>query len=225
MENAPPCENTSGGDTDYHDWYAKDDDEAHHYLQKGYRSTLGHLIYIASTTRPDTRQSIAVLARYSQRPGKKAFEALMKHVRFLKGTRHWRLTYYGHATKPVPWEHIRAKVWVDADHASCPETRKSYTGIAVHIGVASGDGVGACPGGAVQWHCKRQGLATGSTTNATIAQDNTADVAVHSTDAEVLALLDACSPVRVIRNLLAEAGAAGQPPTEVFTDSLSLIHI
>ena len=76
---------------------------------------------------------------------------------------------------------------------------------------------------AVQWHCKRQGLATGSTTNATIAQDNTADVAVHSTGAEVLALLDACSPVRVIRNLLAEAGAAGQPPTEVFTDSTGAI--
>ena len=73
------------------------------------------------------------------------------------------------------------------------------------------------------WQCRRQGLATsnspGKPSNATITQDQSADVATHSTDAEVLALLDACSPVRVIRNTLAETGADRQPPTEVFTDS------
>jgi hypothetical protein len=192
------------------------------YLDKGYRQTLGSCSYLSSLSRPDTQQSTSVLTRYGHKPGKLAYEAALRHVRYLKFSEQEHLTYRGHATTPVPWSNIIVKAWVDADHGSCPDTRKSYTGIIIHIGIArdpTGTSTAACPGGAVLWSCRRQGISHDRITHASTPEDDKIDTAMNSTDAESIGLTDVGAPLRCLRNLLRELGAPQRHPSEVYNDN------
>ena len=54
--------------------------------------------------------------------------------------------------------------------------------------------------------------------------DQAADIARHSTDAEVLAASDAATPIYTVRMLMAELGATQHAPTQVFSDSKPAVN-
>ena len=54
--------------------------------------------------------------------------------------------------------------------------------------------------------------------------DQAADIARHSTDAEVLAASDTATPIYTVRMLMAELGATQHAPTQVFSDSKPAVN-
>ena len=225
LDDAPGAANPHGSDAKYAEWYACDDAEAQTYLNAGYRRRSGSISYIAAVSRPDVQQSASVLARYNRRPGRRADDASKRTVRYLKSTRRKHLCYSGHRTVPVPWDNICVETYVDADHASCPDSRKSYTGL-LHFIRARHEHGNDSPVGAMAWRCARQGCITSNSLNDGVSNslDDGVSTAKHSTDAEVIALTDAVAPVRRLRNLLREIGAPQLAPSRVHSDSQPAIN-
>ena len=58
-----------------------------------YREALGKLLYLSIATRPDIAYAVGVLCRFSENPGREHWLALKRVIRYLKGTREFKLTY------------------------------------------------------------------------------------------------------------------------------------
>lgn len=59
-----------------------------------YRSAIGSVMYAMLATRPDIAYSIAIVAEFSQSPTQHHWRALRPLLRYLRKTKHYKLTYY-----------------------------------------------------------------------------------------------------------------------------------
>jgi hypothetical protein len=108
-----------------------------------YREVIGGLMYIANGTRPDISYATNVLAQAASNPSQVHWQAAKHLVRYLKGTRNYRLTY-GTSSGMFAYS--------DASHASEELRWKSMSGYTFMIN-----------GGAVSWSAKKQPIVALST--------------------------------------------------------------
>jgi len=223
LSGLPPVDNPSPSNPCYRDWAATTEDEATHFLDnKRYRALTGSITYIATVGRPDIAHASAMVSRHNHSPGPKAFAAAKRIVAYLLATKDRKLTYTGPAHRPVPWDRIGIKLYVDSDHQGVDE--KSQTGMATYLTHYDAEQQSFC-GGAIDWMSKRQGCLAEypQPPNPTYAEDDSICVAGHSSDAELIALSDAVPRGRHHRLLLREMGATQPAATNVYSDSLPAI--
>ncbi|GJR32066.1 hypothetical protein Tco_1108298 [Tanacetum coccineum] len=89
--------------------------------QTDYLSKIGSLMYL-TFSRPDIVQAVCYCARYQARPTEKHLKEVKRIFRYLRGTINMGLWY----PKGSGFELI---AFLDADHASCVDTRKSTSRI------------------------------------------------------------------------------------------------
>ena len=82
-----------------------------------YREAVGALIWIATMTRPDLSFVAPNVTKFGDNPGLAHWKAVMKAMQYLKRTADLGVTYGGGAVD------MKLSVWVDANHATCPDTR------------------------------------------------------------------------------------------------------
>ena len=93
-----------------------------------YRSLIGTLQYFR-LTRVDVLQAISECAKFQNNPGIKHIEAALRILVYLKHHPDWGLLYTSTGKKPgEAWE---LELYVDSDHASDPDYRRSRTGFIV----------------------------------------------------------------------------------------------
>ena len=115
-----------------------------------YLATVGTLMYLATTTRPDIAYSVGVLARFNSNPGW-AHWLVVKHLmHYIKGTLDYSLTYSPDPSSPEPFV-----TFSDADHGGCKDAGHSTGGYVIKMGT-----------GAISWCSKLQGVVALSTTEA-----------------------------------------------------------
>ena len=107
---------------------------------------------------------------FGDNPGPDHWKAVMKALRYLKQTASLGVTYGG-ATE----DNMKLSAWVDADHASCPDTRRSVSGGAVMLG-----------GGAVSWFSRAQRI-----------------IATATSESEYVALAEVVNELRFLRQVKA----------------------
>jgi len=112
-----------------------------------YREAVGALNWVAVGTRPDISFAVGQLAQYMENPGRVHWEAVKRVLRYLKGTRDWKLVYGGGDARGL-------EGFADADGAT-QEHRRAISGYVILV-----------DGGAVSWGSKKQELVTLSTTEA-----------------------------------------------------------
>ncbi|XP_055622886.1 uncharacterized protein LOC129766386 [Toxorhynchites rutilus septentrionalis] len=113
-----------------------------------YRSVVGALLYIAVCARPDIATSVGILGRKFSAPTEADWTAAKRVVRYLKGTKKWKLQLGGKNAEALV-------AFSDSDWAGDKSTRKSTTGYVVYYA-----------GGAVCWVSRRQSCVTLSTMEA-----------------------------------------------------------
>lgn len=107
-----------------------------------YQEAIGCLMYISQCTRPDITFAVNKLSRFNANPGRKHWDAVKHLLRFLKGSKSFKLTY-SQSISRVNYPLVTG--YVDADHGSETTDRKSVTGYAFIAG-----------GGAISWNSKKQ---------------------------------------------------------------------
>ena len=135
-----------------------------------YREAVGALMWVANMTRPDLVFTAHTLAKFGDNPGPEHWKAVMKALQYLKRTASLGVTYGG-ATE----DNMKLTAWVDADHASCPDTRRSVSGGAVMLG-----------GGAVSWFSRAQRI-----------------TATATSESEYVALAEVVNELRFLRQVKA----------------------
>ncbi len=159
--------------------------------KKAYQEIVGELLWLARNTRPDIAQRVAALGQYSANPAPRHQAYAKRVLRYLRGTSTACL-------QVSPASSVPLEVWVDADYANCPESRRSVTGIAVY-----------CFGALVEWKSKKQPT-----------------VALSTMEAEYAALSESVRVAYGLRNLLLEAGVISPDFTiPVYCDSACAVAI
>jgi hypothetical protein len=103
-----------------------------------YRSLVGCLLYLAISTRPDISYSVQQLSQYLDSYSFEHWNAAIRIVRYLKGTRDLRLHLGGDSP-------ITLRAYSDSDWANCIDTRRSVGGYVCSLG-----------SGAVSWTARKQ---------------------------------------------------------------------
>ena len=111
-----------------------------------YREAVGALMWIATMTRPDLSYAAHNLAKFGDNPGPAHWKAATKALQYLKRTADLGVTYGGISAD------MKLSAWVDSDHATCPDTRRSVSGAAVMLG-----------GGAISWFSRAQRVTAAAT--------------------------------------------------------------
>ena len=96
-----------------------------------YRRAVGKLQWMTYTT-PDLSYATKELARDLQSPTQHSQQKLKRLLRYLKGTQNYKMMI----RTIVPPQHnaaIDLNIYVDADWAGCPSTRKSTTGLTMTL--------------------------------------------------------------------------------------------
>ena len=91
-----------------------------------YRELVGALAWLALGTRPDIAFAAASLARFGHNPGRTHWEAAKRVLRYLGGTKQWRLTL-GDGTSQLA-------VFTNADWGSHRDDRRSVGAYLIKIG-------------------------------------------------------------------------------------------
>ena len=168
-------------------------DNIDHTIRDPYRELTGCLQFLAHWSRPDISHACAQLARFAENPGRLHLLAAKRVLRYLKGTIEYKLHYPRTFTsRPFLWGSV------DSDWGSCEDTRKSYTGIALHLH----NTIGA----AVYWSSNQQLL-----------------VAQSTTEAEFIAASKAANEVVWLRRLLTAWGHPPHNPTPLYEDNAACI--
>jgi len=113
-----------------------------------YASIVGSLMYAQTCTRPDISFAVGMLGRYQSNPILDHWEAAMKVLRYLQGTKNHILTYKRS-------DHLEVIGYTDSDFAGCIDTRKS-TFVYVYL----------LARGAISWKSAKQSVIAASTMEA-----------------------------------------------------------
>ncbi|CAM9938991.1 unnamed protein product [Ascophyllum nodosum] len=105
-----------------------------------YREAVGALMWAATMTRPDVANAAHQLGKFNDNPGPVHWRAAKRALQYLRRTKDVGITYEGTLGSCAK---LSAKV--DADFATCPDTRRSVSGGAVILG-----------GGAISWFSRGQ---------------------------------------------------------------------
>jgi hypothetical protein len=114
---------------------------------KLYQQLIGSLNYLSTRTRPDISYSVSYLASFLQQPTEQSFSLAKRVLRYLKGTKDWRLTYKKE-------DESKLISFSDASYAE-EKGRKSRTGFVFLQG-----------SGAISWLSKKQEVVACSSTEA-----------------------------------------------------------
>eukprot|EP00961_Rhodomonas_salina_P180366 2434588-Rhodomonas_salina.1 len=90
-------------------------------------------MYAAVLTRPDISFAVNQCARFMSNPGPDHVAAAKHILKYLKGTKHLKLTYQRQSADTAN----RLVCCVDSDHAGDPDTRCSVTGYVVMLNGAA----------------------------------------------------------------------------------------
>ena len=90
-----------------------------------YANAVGKLLYV-SLTRIDTLAAISECARFMANPGIEHWKAIKRIMRYLSGTRNWGLIFK--STGKTIEDEWTVGMYVDSDHASDPDRRRSRYG-------------------------------------------------------------------------------------------------
>jgi hypothetical protein len=159
---------------------------------KVYQQLVGSLMYISCGTRPDIAFAVNSCSQFMSNPGETHLQAAKHILRYLKGTRNEKLTYRKQASSMANVLYC----YVDADHAGCPDDRKSV-----------GRYVLILNGGAVSWSSRKIKV-----------------VSLLSFESEWYSASICGCEVVVVRCLLEEIGRPQDAPTEIFEDNAACIH-
>jgi hypothetical protein len=118
-----------------------------------YQSKLGSVMYLMTSTRPDICFAVGVLSRYSADPGVSHMRAMDRLLRYIAGTKHFRLCLGGSAGGSVGGSELGA--YADADYASSRDDYRSTSGYVMVYG-----------GGVIDWRSRKQKSTAQSTTDA-----------------------------------------------------------
>lgn len=138
-----------------------------------YRSLIGSLDYLAVGTRPDISFTVGRLASFLDCYQPEHWEAAIRVVRYLKGTRLLTLQLGG--TTPV-----KLIGYSDSDYANCPISSKSIGGYCYSLG-----------SGAVSWSSQKQKTVTDSSCYAEY-------IALHDASHEAVFLRQLLSGVNLL---------------------------
>jgi hypothetical protein len=171
----------------------------------------GSLLFPSRLTRPDIAFPVGNALRYSAEPAPMHVNALSRIMRYLKATPERGIAFQASKVDSLAEGVVRLRhalqhgddalmpvAWVDADWAGSLDDRKSTTGFIIKMA-----------GGPVSWMSSKQKM-----------------VALSSTEAEVLALLEVAKELVWLRRLLSEMGfPIGDKPTLVHEDNQSCIAL
>ena len=112
-----------------------------------YRSVIGSVMYLSTSTRPDISFAVGMLSRFLEKPTERHWNSAMYLLRYIKGTQSAGLIY-----KQTKGPFVLTG-WADSDWGTDKETGKSVGGYAIFLGECL-----------VSWKSKRQTtVATSST--------------------------------------------------------------
>ena len=83
-----------------------------------YASAVGSLMYAQVCKRPDIGFAVGILGRYQSNPGLKHWKVAKKVMRYLQGTKEYRLTY-------KHFDFLEVVGYSDSDFAGCVNSRMS----------------------------------------------------------------------------------------------------
>jgi histone deacetylase 1/2 len=116
---------------------------------KTYQSIVGSLLHIMLHTRPDICFAVTKLAQFMQRPKESHLKALIRILRYLKGTQDYELRLGGTS------ENYALFTFTDSDWANDVEERKSTNGYIVYLNNSP-----------INWKTKKQSITALSSTEA-----------------------------------------------------------
>ena len=91
------------------------------------REAVGSLMWLSTMTRPDITNAARTVARYTHEPTERSWQAIMKILSYLNGTKSLGITY-------VRGSGLSLSVYEDADYANKDNDRRSVSGITVSLG-------------------------------------------------------------------------------------------
>lgn len=154
-----------------------------------FKEAIGSLMYLMVCCRPDICHALAAASR-TDKPTMHHWQLIKRIFRYLKGTKELGITFKG-------GKDLQLSLYVDADHANCPDTRRSTTGYVVKLNSAP-----------IVWGSPRQSCVTLSTT-----------------ESEYIAGCDAAKHLLPIRYILRELNVIGKGPTNVYIDNSSAVRL
>lgn len=149
-----------------------------------YRNLIGALMYLSVATRPDIAHAVSYLGQFNAYYGKEHWAAAKRVIRYLKGTIDLKLTFHKNGDKIL-------KGYADADWASCPLDRRSYTG---HCFIKNG--------AVISWESRKQRT-----------------VALSTAEAEYMSLSECTKEAVHLKNILTNLGYFKQKGITIHNDN------
>jgi hypothetical protein len=162
-----------------------------------YASLIGSLLYAAISTRIDICYAVSVLTRFMSQPNSIHWQAAKRVLRYLAGQDIPQLSLHYQKKSNYVDGHFHVAAFVDADHASDVEDRKSVSGYIVKVNDC-----------VVSWSCKKQRT-----------------VATSSCEAEYVALSSVGKEVMWFRSFLNELGFQQSSPSTLYCDNRAAIQV
>ena len=113
-----------------------------------YRELIGSLQYLTCISRPDISVAVNILSQFQSNPSNEHWMGLKRILRYLNGTKHYRLIYQGNSK-------ISLEGYADANYAGNSEDRKSTSGYIFQVF-----------GNTISWNTKKQSTISLSSTEA-----------------------------------------------------------
>ena len=169
-----------------------EDDAEQEELRKSFdmHSCAGGINWLASGVFPGVAKALKYLSANVNAFGKTHI-ALAKHLlRYIRGQRDVGLTFQGGFPRTL-------QIFTDANHANCPDTRRSMSGIIIKFG-----------GNTIMWRSAWQNIVSHS-----------------STESELMALDKGATLGQYIKHLLGEMGFSIIGPISIFVDNQAAIDL
>ncbi|CAM9560755.1 unnamed protein product [Ascophyllum nodosum] len=90
------------------------------------REAVGSLLWLSTMTRPNITNAVRAVARYAHTPTARLWQAIMKILSYLNGTKSFGITY-------IRGSGLGLEMYADIDYANRANGRRSVSGIAVTL--------------------------------------------------------------------------------------------
>lgn len=154
-------------------------------IQYPYQQLIGSLLYLSILTRPDISYAVCYLSQFNNSYGETHWKHAKRVLKYLQCTKHVGLKYVK--------DNLDLIGYVDADWASNPLDRKSFTGYVFKMS-----------GSVISHECRKQRT-----------------IALSSTEAEYMAICEASKEAMYLRNLLCELRCRNNAPVLIYNDNQS----